>query len=117
MSATEGTTRRCDHPGCPATYDAAAVMNGKASAAGWTAYSPRGEHWCPDHRDNPPAAARERLRSRYGPCWHEVLAARPGLWSERDLRDFLTCLPTTSGIWRRMATEVLAVLDATEGQP
>ncbi|MCK9929350.1 hypothetical protein MXD62_19560 [Frankia sp. Mgl5] len=114
MSATEGTIRACDHPGCDATYDAAAVMEGKASATGWTTDPSRGEHWCPAHRDNPPAAARDRLRWQYGPCWHEVLASQPGRWAREDLRAFLTCLPTTSGIWRRMAAEVLDALDTTE---
>lgn len=112
MSAAEGTIRRCDHPGCTATYDAAAVMNGQASAAGWTTCTPRGEHYCFAHQGSPVLAAQRWLRGRHGPDWHTVLATKPGPWAREDLRDFLTCLPTMSGVWRRMAAEVLDVLDA-----
>lgn len=114
MSATEGTIRVCDHPGCDATYNAAAVMTGQASATGWIQNPSRGEHYCPDHHHSPALAALIRLVDQYGSDWHLTLADQPGRWAEQDLRDVLTGLPTTSGIWRRMAVEILAVLDAEE---
>lgn len=117
MSAVEGAIRRCDHPGCTATYDAAAVMAGQASAAGWVTHLSRGEHYCPAHQDSPVLAAQRRLAGRHGSDWHRALADLPGRWPREDLMDLLTATPTTSGVWRRMAAEVLDVLDAEPASP
>lgn len=112
MSAAEGAIRRCDHPGCGATYDAAAVMTGQARADGWTRYTSRGEHYCPSHQDSPVLTAQRALRDRYGLEWNRVLADLPGRWPREDMVDLLTAMPTMSGVWRRLAVEVLDLLDA-----
>jgi len=113
MSALpDGTLRRCDYHGCAATYDAAAVMTGRARADGWIHMRLRGEHYCPEHRDSAPIAALRRLAARHGDGWYADLADQDGPWTVDDLRDMLLALPTPAKLWQRMAAEVLALLDS-----
>ncbi len=103
--------RHCAHPGCGESFDMSAVMNGDARADGWLQYKQHSTYYCPAHNDSLVVVAYRRLFHKYGPELHHVLQHQDSAWSDEDLRDWLTCCPTMSGVWRRMAVEVLARLD------